>query len=92
MDLLYSIVRSEVRFCEDELCCLAHRRKLSALSLLDEYLNHFVAVRNTRASAVLGELAWWFRAAELISTVGRFCLLLFVYGTCCRRACLVVAL
>ena len=43
---------------EGELCCLGYRRKVSGLSLLyeiyhrvdhpiNEYLNHFVAVRNT---------------------------------------------
>ena len=52
---------------ECEFCCLKHRRKVNALCLLykiyhtvdhfmDEYLKHFVAVRNTRAPAALGEL------------------------------------
>ena len=54
--------------CEGELCCLGHRRKISAMCLLyklyhrvdhpiNQYLKHFVAARNTRASAALGELA-----------------------------------
>ena len=67
LGLLDSIVRSVER-CEGELlCCLGHRRKVSALCLpyaiyhrvdnpRNEYLNHFDAVQNTRASAALGEL------------------------------------
>ena len=65
--LLDSIVRSE-GLCEGELCCLVHRRKVRALCLLykmydrvghsiNVYLNHFVTVRNTRASGALSELA-----------------------------------
>ena len=53
---------------EEELFCLAHRKKVSALCLLykichrvdnsmSEYLNHFVTACNTRASAALDELA-----------------------------------
>ena len=68
MGLLDSIVRSAERVCDGELCCLGHRRKVSALCLLyeiyhrvdqhlNEYLNNFVAVCNTRASTALGELA-----------------------------------
>ena len=58
---------------------------------MNEYLNHFVAVRNTRASVALGDLALGVsRAAELINSVSRFCRLLCVCGTCCRRSCLVV--
>ena len=67
LDLPGSIVRSAERLCEDELCNVAHRRKASALYLLckiyyrmnystNECLNHFVAARNTRALAALGEL------------------------------------
>ena len=67
--LLDSIVRSAERLCEGELCCLAHRRKVSALCLLYKIyhrvahllngcLNHLVAVRSTNASAALGELPW----------------------------------
>ena len=63
-----SVVRSAERLYEDEFCCLGHRRKVSGLFLLYriydtrdlpmyEYLHHFVAARNTRASAALGELA-----------------------------------
>ena len=69
MDLLESIVCSAERLCEGKLCCLEHRRKVCALCLLyktyhrmdhpmSEYLNHFIAARNTRASAALGELAF----------------------------------
>ena len=69
LGLLDSIVRSEQKLCEGELCCLGHRRKVGALCLLHniyERVNHpmiecltrFVAVRNTRASATLGELAF----------------------------------
>ena len=58
---------SAERLSEGELCCLGHKRKVSALCLLNkiyhrvnrpinEYLNNFVAARNTRASAALGEL------------------------------------
>ena len=66
LDWLDSIVRSAEWLCEDDLFCLADRRKVSALCLLYEihhsvgytmngHLNHFVALLNT--SAVLGELA-----------------------------------
>ena len=68
MGLLDSIVRSAERLCEGDVCCLEHRRKISALCLfceiyhrvdhlMNEYLNHIVAARNTRASSDLGELA-----------------------------------
>ena len=67
LGLLNSIVRSEKKLCHGELCGLGHRRKVSASRLLykihhrvdhskNEYLTHFVAARNTRASAALGEL------------------------------------
>ena len=69
MSLLDSVVGSDERLCEGELCCLGHGRKISALCLLykiylradhllHEYLHHFVAARNTRASADLCDLAW----------------------------------
>ena len=59
-----SIVCSAERLCEDELCCLGHRIKVSGLCFLyksyhrinhsmNENLNHLVAARNTRASAAL---------------------------------------
>ena len=65
--LLNSIFRSAARSCEGELCSLPHK-KVSALWLLYEiyhrvdypmngYLNNFLAARNTRASAALGELS-----------------------------------
>ena len=68
LGLLDSIVCSAERWCEGELCNLAHRRKIGGLSLLykiyhtvdhpmNGYLNHFVAARSTRASTALGELA-----------------------------------
>ena len=41
-------------------------------------------------TAVPRELVWWSRTAELINSVGHFCLLLFVFETCCRRGLLVV--
>ena len=61
LSLLKSAVRSAEELCESELCCLGHRRKVSALFLLykiyhkadhslHEYLYHFVAARNTRGS------------------------------------------
>ena len=67
LDFLDSVVRSAKILCEGQLCCLGHRRKASALCLLyeithrvdhpmNEYLNHFVTFRNTRASAALGVL------------------------------------
>ena len=53
---------------EGELCCLGHRRKVSILCSLykiyhrvdlplNDYLNRFVAARNTRTSTALDELA-----------------------------------
>ena len=68
MGLLDSIVCSAGRLCEVELCHLGHRRDVSTLRLLykiyhrvdyhmNEYLNHLVGARNTRAIAALGELA-----------------------------------
>ena len=63
--LLDSIIRSAERLREGELCCLTHRRMVSALCLLYEIyqrmdhtmngcLNNFVVARNARASAALG--------------------------------------
>ena len=63
---LDSIVRSVKRFCKGELCCLRHRRRVSALCWLykiyhrvdnpmNEYLDHFVAALNFRTSAALCE-------------------------------------
>ena len=63
-----SVVRMADRFCEDEICCLWHRIKISVLCLLyniyhraeypfSEYLHHFAPVRSTGASAALGGLA-----------------------------------
>ena len=46
--------------------------------------------RNTKATAALGELTLVSRAAELINSVGHFCLLIFVCGICCRQGCLEV--
>ena len=71
LSLLDSVVRSAETLCEDELCCLGHRKKVNALCLLcniyhiadyplHEYLPNFIAVCNTRASATLGELALGF--------------------------------
>ena len=34
LSLLDSVVRSAERLCEDELCCLRHRRKARALCLV----------------------------------------------------------
>ena len=50
------------RVCENELYCIGHKRKVSAMCLLykiyhradhhlHEYLHHLVVARNTRASA-----------------------------------------
>ena len=92
-----------VSLCEGELCCLGHRRKFNALCLvfeiyhrvdhpIKEYLKHFRAPRNTRASAALAEFGLRSTpAAELVNSVGHFFRLLSVYGTCIRRACLLVA-
>ena len=65
--LLDGIVRRAEKLCEGKFC-LRHRRKGTALCWLykiyhrvdhhmNEYLDHFVSARNTRASAALGELA-----------------------------------
>ena len=48
---------------------------------MNDYLNHFVAARNTRASLGLGELGLVILAAELVNSASRFCLLLYVCGT-----------
>ena len=53
LGLLVIIVRNTERLCEDELCCLGHRRKVSALCLvyniyhrvgrpMNKYLKHFI--------------------------------------------------
>ena len=66
--LLDNIVRSAERLCEGELCCLEHRRKISAMCLLykthhsaglpfHKYLQQFAAAYYTRVSAALCELA-----------------------------------
>ena len=68
LGLLDSIVCSAERLCDDELCCLGHRKKVRVLCLLcriyhsvdqpmNEHLSHFVAARNTKASAAPGKLA-----------------------------------
>ena len=91
--LLESIVTSAEMLWEAELYCFGHRRKVSALCLLykiyhrvahsmNEYLSHFVAVRNARASAALGELAVVIPRCRTVHSVGRFYLLLSVCGTC----------
>ena len=88
LGLLDSIVRSAERLCQGELCCLGHRRKISALCLLyevhhrvdhpiNEYLNHFVAGCNTRASAALGKLVLVIHRCKTDNSVGCFSLLLF---------------
>ena len=67
LSLVDSIVGSAERLCEGELCCLRHRRKVSALCLLyriyhrvyhrmKEYMKHFVVPRNTGALVALAEL------------------------------------
>ena len=97
----YSIVYSAERLCEGEFCCLGHCRKISALCLLckiyhrvdhsmNKYLKHFVAARNTRASAVLGELASVTPRCRTESFSTSF-LPIAVRLSCCHRACLVVA-
>ena len=63
-----NVVRRAERLCEGELCCLGHRRKISALCLLykvyhradhsmHEYLHHFVSAHNARAPAAVCEFA-----------------------------------
>ena len=104
LGLLDSIVRirSVEWLSEGKLCCLRHRIKVSTVCLLykiylrvnspiNKYLKHFVTARNIKASAALGVLTFVIERKKLINSVGRFCLLLFVYRTCCRRTCLVVA-
>ena len=67
LGLLDSVVRSANGLYEGELCCLAHRKKVSALCLLykichrvdhpmNGYLNNVLAAHNTKASDALGEL------------------------------------
>ena len=62
------VVRRVERLCESVLCCLGLKRKVTASCFLyniyhrtdhptNEYLNRFIAARNTRASTALGELA-----------------------------------
>ena len=66
--LLDSIVRSAERVCEGDLCCLGHRRRVSALCLLyklyprvdhtvTKYLKRFIASHNTRTLTTLGKMA-----------------------------------
>ena len=70
LDLLDSVVRTAERLCEGEDCFLGHKRKVGQCLVLTrydiyhrvchpfhEYIQHFFAVRNTRASSTLGELA-----------------------------------
>ena len=87
LGLLDSIVRSAERLCEGKLCCLGHRRKVSALCFLykiyhrvdrpmNEYLNNFVAACDTRASAALGKLALVIPRCRTDYSVGRFRMLL----------------
>ena len=68
LDLLDIFACSLERLCGSELCCLEHRRKVSALCLLYEIyyrvdhpknnnLKQFVATRNAQASGALDELA-----------------------------------
>ena len=104
LGLLDSIVRSAERLCAGELCSLAHRRrKVSALCLLNRiyhrvdnlmngYLNHIVAARNTRASAALGELTLVIPRCRTDQFSRSFiCLLLHDCGPFCRRAYVGVA-
>ena len=64
--LVDSIGHSADRLCEGNLCCLQHRRKVSAWLYkiyhrvdhpMNESLKNFVAARNTRVSAALCKLA-----------------------------------
>ena len=68
LSLLDRAVHSAQSLYEGQFHCLGHRRRVSALCLLyefchktdhplHEYMHNFVAARNTRASAALGELA-----------------------------------
>ena len=68
LSLLDIFVHSAGKLCEGELCCFDHRSWSNALCLLykiyyranhplHEHQHHFVATRNTRASAALEELA-----------------------------------
>ena len=53
--------------------------------ILHEYLHHSVAARNTRGSAALFKLALVIPRCRTNNTVSRFCLLLFICGTCYRQ-------
>ena len=68
LDFLDSIICSSKDCVIVSFFCIRHRRKTSTLCFLykiyhrvdhpmNEYLDRFVATRNTRASTVLGELA-----------------------------------
>ena len=103
VNLLDSIARNAVRLCEGKLCCLRHRRKGSALCLLcdiynrvnhpmNEYQKHFVAARSTKASTAVGELALVIPRCRTHQFSRSFLPTAVVYGTCCRRARLEVAL
>ena len=92
------VVRSADRLCENELCCLGHRKGVSALCLLykiyhlslHEYLQYFVSARNTRASDALCELAFVIPRCKTDQFNRSFSYLLRVCATCCRRGYLVV--
>ena len=96
--LLDSAVCSSKRLREGELCCLQNRKKVSVLSLLykffhradypvHEYLNHFIAARNTRASAALSDLALVIPIRRNNQFSLSFLLAAGLCGTCCRRLC-----
>ena len=102
LGLLDRIVRSAERLCEGELCCVTHRTKVSAFSLLyeiyhtadnpmNEYLNNFVAARNTRASAALGELALLIPRCRTDQFSRSFLAAAVRLWNLCRQACIVVA-
>ena len=96
LEITGSIVCSAAGMCEGELCCLGHRRKVSALCLLykiyhradhplHEYLHHFVAARNTRGSAAVCELALLIPRCRIDQFTPSFLPVAVVCGTCCRQ-------
>ena len=58
---------------------------------MHEYLHHFVATRNTRPSAAVGESALVIPRCKIDQFSRLFLPAAVVCGTYCRQACLVVA-
>ena len=91
LSLLDSVFCSAKVLCEGKLCCLGHRKKVSALRLLckiyhradhnlHKHLHHFVAARNTRGQAAL---------CDPLCRTDQFNRS-FLPVTCCHQMCLMV--